>query len=157
MRLYAIFKYLVSLISVIVFLTVTTGFTINSNSCDSNLVVLQSDASQQVECGSLVDVLNSDKTQNPTSCCTTSGCFEPPKNECCTVEKVYHKIWDVYLLPFKAVAFSNYIGNNAIPTYNELSCHFAKIHKEIEYTHCLPPPLSGKQIVVLFHKFKVHP
>ena len=153
-RLKILIKYLISFLSVVVFLAVTSGFTVYTHYCSGTAIKKQSIVESHNSCDHNIDDLNLHKAM---SSCESDCCAEMESNDCCTDVKEYYKISDVFVLPAVVVEDKIIISHVFKIVFSNLNFKIERFFKESESNFSLPPPLSGKQIVVLYHQLKTKP
>ena len=158
-----LFKYLLGIFSVVVFLTATTGVRVYSHYCSSaavaNTSIIESLATCDLHAGSSKTVpLNAEK-----SCCNTDSHCETPqpvKDNCCSNESYFFKISD----DFTAQSESHWkvnpreisVANTFIPLINE-SVEKGHFSNGLILAFHPPPPKSGKQLIVFLQQQKTEP
>ncbi len=141
-----------SFLSVAVFLAVTSGFTVYTHYCSSTTLKQQSIIESHNLCKHDID---SASLHNVMDYCDDNCCAEPESNDCCTNNKEYHKISDVFVPP--TIIEDDKITVNLVITVilSNINFEIERFNTEPEPTFNLPPPLSGKQIVLLYHQLKL--
>ncbi len=147
-------KYLMSFLSVAVFLAVTSGFTVYTHYCSSTTIKQQSIVESHNSCEHNHDHLN---LHDEMLGCETDCCVELRTNKCCTDKKEYFKMSEVFILPSLAFDDQDISVQVIIIVLSNINFEIDRFFKEPESTFSLPPPLSGKQIVVLYHQLKTEP
>ncbi len=150
-------KYLLSFFSVAVFLAVTSGFTVYTHYCNDTATKKQSIVASQASCEHHNDVANSYNAYDVLSSCATGCHMSSESDECCTDEKQYYKISDDFIIPSVIVEDKGGFCPVITTTLGKLKLNFDRSFKESESTYSLPPPLSGKNIVLLYHQLKTDP
>ena len=148
--------YLFSIFSVAVFLGVTSGFTVYSHYCNDTAIINHCLIESQAICNH-PDVVADCKIQNTHSCCKTDNHIATTSNNCCTDNKHFYKISDVYNItsPSEDEICKNYY--TLISSLVRLNLELKISNSEPVVTYSLPPPLSGKQIVLLYQQLKASP
>jgi len=141
-----------SFLSVTVFLAVTSGFTVYTHYCSNTTQKQQSIVESHNSCEH--DNLNLHDYKHG---CETDCCVELSTNKCCTDKKEYFKMSEVFILPSLAVDDQNISIQVIKIVLSNINFEIERFFKEPESTFSLPPPLSGKQIVVLYHQLKTEP
>ena len=149
-----IIKYLFSFLCIAAFLAVTSGFTVYTHYCNDTEIKQHSIVSN-VTCQHNHDISKSHNIHDILSSCNEDCNIESESNECCTDEKQYYKISDMFILP-SVIVEDSYISSYAIIISLD-NLNADKFYKESEPAFSLPPPLSGKQIVLLYQQLKTSP
>ena len=145
---------MISFLSVAIFLAVTSGFTVYTHYCSSTTIKQQSIVESHNSCEHNIDNLN---LHDAMLGCETDCCVEFGTNECCTDKKEYFKMAEVFILPSVTVENQNLLTQVIKIVLSNINFEIERFFKEPESTFSLPPPLSGKQIVVLYHQLKTEP
>ena len=143
--------------SVAAFLAVTSGFTVYTHYCSDTTTKKQSIVASQATCEHKHDISKLHDGHNILSSCATNCHIDSESNECCTDEKQYYRISDVFILPSIIVEYKSFSSHAITTTLGHLKLELERFFKESESTYSLPPPLSGKQIVLLYHQLKTDP
>ncbi len=157
LRLKNIIKYIFSFLSIAAFLAVTSGFTVYTHYCNDTEIKQHSIVVSNVTCQHNHDISKSHNIHNILSSCTENCNIESKSNECCTDKEQYYKISDMFILPSVIVEDSfiySFVVTSLLDNANLKADRFCK---ESEPDFSLPPPLSGKQIVLLYQQLKTSP
>lgn len=150
MILKTLITYLNSFFWVAVFLIVTSGFTVYTHNCNATSVTKHSLFESLATCNHIADI------QNIHSCCNTNNHIATNCNKCCSDKKQFHKISDVFNITppyYKEIQKHNYV---LISSFVIQKLELKKIIKEHVTLYSLPPPLTGKQIVIYNHQLKTY-
>ena len=156
MSLKILITYLFSFFSIAAFLGVTSGFTVYTHYCNDTEIIVHSLIESQVACNHMTNDSNHEM-HDVLSGCSTDCQLESNSNECCSDNKQFYKISDVFNIsspPEEEIYKHTYV---VISAFVLLNFEIAVFYKEPVSTYSLPPPLSGKQIVVLYHQLKTDP
>lgn len=143
-----------SFLSVAIFLAVTSGFTVYTHYCSSTAIKQQSIVESHNTCEHNIDNLN---LHDVMLGCESYCCAEMEPNDCCTDVKEYYKIYDVFVLPTIIVEDKVTVNHVFTIILSNINFEIERFFNESESNYSLPPPLSGKQIVVLYHQLKTEP
>jgi len=156
MSLKIFITYLFSFFSVAAFLGVTSGFTIYTHYCTDTSIINHSLLESQIECNHKT-IETTHEVHDMQSSCTSHCTIESQSDECCTDNEQFYKISDVFNLtspPEEEIFKHSYA---VISAFILLNLEIEDFYKESVFTFSLPPPLSGKQIVLLYHQLKIVP
>lgn len=149
-------KYLTSFISVTAFLAITSGVTIYTHYCNYSTILNHSLIASHSECNHEAEVSKCEM-QDIQSCCKTDRHIAAKSNECCTDSTQFYKTSDIFNCPPHSNAEILKHVYEVITAFVNQDMELEDSYKEHVTTYSLPPPLSGKQIVVLYHQLKTDP
>jgi len=148
--------YLFSIFSVVAFLGVTSGFTVYTHYCNNTAILNHSLIESQATCNHPDEVADCE-IQNAHSCCKIDNHTATKSNNCCTDNKHFYKISDVYnIIPPSEDQICKH-SYALISSFVLLNLELKICNREPVVTYSLPPPLTGKEIVVLYHQLKTEP
>lgn len=152
-------KYLLSFFSVALFLLATSGFTVYTHYCSDTAKKKQSLIASQIACSHKSDVSKSYEIHDLlSSCCTANTCHTASEpNECCTDANQFYKLTNVFNLPTVIEEEKCFSSHAMMTSLVLLNNELEKFYEESESYYSLPPPISGKQLVILYHQLKTDP
>lgn len=136
--------------AVVLFLTATSGFTLYTHYCSDTEIQKQSLIASQITCEHNSDV--------PSCSCTSNICLNTSKSDnCCSDVKHFFKVTDFFNLPSVPQEDICFNSHTIITLLALLNIEHEKYYEEPVSLYSLPPPKSGKNIVLLFHQLKTDP
>ena len=125
--------------------------------CSSTLIKQQSIIESNNICKHKHENPEPISVHNSSVKCNTGCCADVVTDECCSDKKEYFKMTGVFLLSSFTVDSKDFSRQVITTKLNKENINVESFFKEPESTFSLPPPLSGKQIVVLYHQLKTEP
>ena len=144
-----------SFFSVAAFLGVTSGFTVYSHYCIDTAIINHSLIESQATCNH--HEVTTCEVQPIHSCCKTDNYIATNSHNSCSDNKEFYKISDVYNINTPSDEEIEKHSYAIISSFVLLNLELEIFNGEPITNYNLPPPLSGKQIVILFHQLKTDP
>ncbi len=156
-------KYLFGIFSVLVFLAATTGITVYSHYCSSSEVEETSLFKSLAECEHYTKSSKTIQSKTGKSCCHADSHCEAPqavKDDCCSNESQFFRVSDDFTTSseeqWKVNPKEISIANAVLPIDNE-SIENRNFSIDLITAFHLPPPKSGKQLIVFLQHQKTDP
>ena len=146
---------MLSFLSVAAFLAVTSGFTVYTHYCTDTTLKKQSIVASQATCEHDHNVSKSHYMHDLLSSCSTN--CNLISDECCTDEKQFFKLSDVFILPTVTVEEKCFSTYTITTTLDHLKLELESSINEPISIYSLPPPISGKQKVLLYRQLETDP
>ena len=145
--------------TVVLFLMTTSGFTVYTHLCSSTLSQKQSLIESLADCGHHKEQFDLQINNDLTTCCnSTHSCeIQLKANNCCLDLKQYYKITDVYIVNSDEETDKHLTSEKIVKAYVTENVELGSNINESILHYSLPPPISGKQKVLLYHQIKTDP